>query len=261
MSNILWWVWVRILFPFSIVRVLIKKDTTRYSFEHDGREWQGYIGRWRKWYYCYFVGWQGRYEYKTKVYFEKYTRWFRSKPVPTDYFTLARKRKGMDIHGSPEKKYVLSVENYKTGKGTWDMTLGKVYTAHAPVKLIATIKRNYSSFWHGFIENYEGDGHDYLLCGENYQGLTIIQLDTGQRTDYVPKGGGFCHTEFLGEWVPAEWQQCSPDISFEGCYWGCPYEVVTYDFTNPMELPWPEESRSWVDDDLNDYDEDDEDDE
>ncbi len=28
-------------------------------------------------------------------------------------------------------------------------------------------------------------------------------------------------------------------IAVEGCYWGSPYEVRVYDFSNPMSPPWP----------------------
>jgi hypothetical protein len=35
-------------------------------------------------------------------------------------------------------------------------------------------------------------------------------------------------------------------LAVDGCYWACPYELVIYDFTQPMELPYPELYRAPV---------------
>lgn len=40
-------------------------------------------------------------------------------------------------------------------------------------------------------------------------------------------------------------------IVFDGCYWACPYELVFYDFSNPMNVPYNELSRVDVDSVLN----------
>lgn len=137
-------------------------------------------------------------------------------------------------------KYKLVVTPYKVGKGYWDYTEGVVYNQQN--EIIATIQRNYSSFWYCFIEDHI-DGHDYLLCGADYQGQTVIQLDTGQRVDYIPKaakhGMGFC-------WI--ETKQISPtNILVTGCYWAFPTETLVVDFTNPMVLPYPIIER-WLED-------------
>ena len=44
---------------------------------------------------------------------------------------------------------------------------------------IAAVNRNYSSFWYCFIENHATTGHDYLLCGDDYQSFTVCDLTTG----------------------------------------------------------------------------------
>lgn len=33
----------------------------------------------------------------------------------------------------------------------------------------------------------------------------------------------------------------------DGCYWACPYELVAFDFSKPMDLPYPELHR-WAGD-------------
>lgn len=137
-----------------------------------------------------------------------------------------------EVEESPCGKYELTIESFKTGKGTWNYTRGTVRNK-ATEDVIAVVDRNYHSFWRCWADNHP-DGHDYLLCGENYQGQTIIRLDDPERIDYLPKsaekGVGFC-------WADV---QVSPDktiIAVEGCYWACPYEVRFYDFTEPMKHP------------------------
>jgi hypothetical protein len=58
------------------------------------------------------------------------------------------------------------------------------------------VKRNFGHFWHSWIEH--ADGNEYLLCGEDYQGYSVINLTAGRCTAYFPeegyKGRGFCWT-------------------------------------------------------------------
>jgi hypothetical protein len=133
------------------------------------------------------------------------------------------------IIDSPSKKYQIKIEHYKTGEHTWDYTKGIVKKSDGTI--INKIYRNYHVFWYCWVEEHQ-DGHDYLLCGEDYQGQTIIQLDTGLRKDTMSKnhekGFGFC------------WAACaaSPNktlLAVDGCVWAGPYEVVIYDFSKPME--------------------------
>jgi len=138
---------------------------------------------------------------------------------------------------SPSGKYRLVITSYGTKKGCWNYSRGRVYVGE---KLIADVKRNYSSFEWAFAEGHP-NGHDYLLCGEDYQGQTVVELDTGLRADTgatedTMKGFGFC-------WVRIH---PSPDrkvVAVDGCYWACPYEVVLFDFSEPLKLPYRELER------------------
>lgn len=130
-------------------------------------------------------------------------------------------------------KFKLTIEKYSTKKGYTNQSRGIVKNIAGDV--VADVKRNYSSFPFCWAEDHS-NGHDYLVCGEDYQGQTIIELDTGKRVDYLPveakKGWGFCWGEI----------NASPDklmLAVHGCYWGCPYEVMFIDFSDPMkELPY-----------------------
>lgn len=97
---------------------------------------------------------------------------------------------------------------------------------------MADIKRNFDNFSHAWVAH--PDGNEYLLCGEDYQGYTVIGLRSGEMVVHFPpeafKGGGFCWADALP----------SPDgltLAVFGCFWACPYELVFFDFSNPMQLP------------------------
>jgi Fe-S-cluster-containing dehydrogenase component len=134
---------------------------------------------------------------------------------------------------SPNGEYRLTVTAYATKKGCWSYTQGLVYKVGVDRSLFE-VQRNYSSFPHSWIEH--PNGHQYLVCGADYQGQTVLELDTGKRKDFVPleakKGVGFC-------WTAHCFDESSKILTVCGCVWACPYEFRFYDFSNPMN-GWPE---------------------
>lgn len=134
---------------------------------------------------------------------------------------------------SPSGKYILTVTPFSTTKGGWNYTQGIV--AAADGSPIEEVRRNYSHFPFLFVEGHP-NGHDYLICGEDYQGQTVIELDTGKRRELLPKeakkGHGFC-------WASYEYHEPSQMLMVNGCFWACPYEFRFYDFSDPMN-GWPE---------------------
>ena len=131
---------------------------------------------------------------------------------------------------SPSEKYLLVIMKYETKAGCWRYSRGLVQENTEEGKVIADVKRNYSSFPFGWIEDHP-NGNDYLFCGEDYQGQTIIELNTGERIDFLPDraqlGAGFCMVDYHPN--PSK-----TILAVEGCYWACPYEVKFFDFTDPM---------------------------
>lgn len=95
---------------------------------------------------------------------------------------------------SPSGRYSLEVTPHSNGPQSWSYSKGIVRLFETGAQ-IAEIKRNLGAFPHSWSENHP-TGHDYLIAGEDYQGQTIIELDTGKRLDYVPDaaepGFGFC---------------------------------------------------------------------
>lgn len=138
---------------------------------------------------------------------------------------------GPKIHTSPSGQYRLEVTSHGTGEGTWAYTKGRVFHGDT---LVGEIVRNYSSFPFEWIEGHP-NGHSYLVGGEDYQGQTVIELDTGKRRDFLPeeadRGHGFC-------WASYEYKPEFQVMMVEGCYWASTYEFRLYDFSDPMN-GWP----------------------
>jgi len=136
---------------------------------------------------------------------------------------------------SPSGRYVLQVSEKATKPGCWNYTIGEL-TRVDTGESIAVVNRNYHSFPYAWVEGHP-NGHDYLVCGADYQGQTVIELDTGKRKDFLPeaakKGHGFC-------WVQYSFNAELKLLVVNGCFWACPYETRFYDFSDPMEKGWAE---------------------
>ena len=147
-------------------------------------------------------------------------------PVPEDTRTFL----------SPSGGFTLTTELF-CPPGGWGYSRG-IITRSADGERIAEVKRNYGSFWHCYVEH--PNGNEYLLCGEDYQGYTTVNLTEGRTHIYFPDEGydgrGFCWAKIYP----------SPDgktLAVDGCYWACPYEIVLFDFQTPDELPYREFAR------------------
>jgi len=137
---------------------------------------------------------------------------------------------------SPNGEYRLFVTAYATAKGCWSYSQGLVYheEEYCGGTPLFEVQRNYSSFPFSWIEH--PNGHQYLICGADYQGQTVLELDTGKRIDFLPpeakEGCGFC-------WVSHKFDTSTRILTVCGCVWACPYEFRFYDFSDPMK-GWPE---------------------
>lgn len=138
---------------------------------------------------------------------------------------------------SPTDRFRLEVRPCPTGANRWNYTRGEV-TRLTDNRLLSVVERNYSAFWHCWV--LHPDGHEYLLCGEDYQGYSVIDLTAEREHVFLSeaglKGGGFCWAEILP----------SPDglaLAVSGCIWGGPFDALLLDFSQPHELPLPEIGR------------------
>lgn len=144
-----------------------------------------------------------------------------------EFFKDESKAKPVSVQTSPSGKYRLGVHNFATKPGCWDYTRGKFYRGDT---LLFEVKRNYSSFPICWIEAHP-NGHDYAITGSDYQGQTILELDTGKcldtRSPGADKGHGFC-------WIEPSFDYESQVLTVEGCVWACPGEFRFFDFRDPM---------------------------
>ncbi len=154
-----------------------------------------------------------------------------------EFAQMVRLENTRESFTSPSGRYLLETQEASKGGNTWSYVRG-VITRVADSVEIAEVIRNYGVFWHCWVQHL--DGSEYLLCGEDYQGYNVIDLDNAANNCFFPSeafdGVGFCWTKV----------HPSPDgfvLAVEGCYWACPYELVFYDFRDPSKLPLPELAR------------------
>lgn len=153
------------------------------------------------------------------------------------------------VETSPSGRYTLTISSVETQPGCWKYTMGIVHRTLSDggnLDLLARVDRNYSSFPFLWIEDHP-NGHDYLVCGADYQGQTVIELGTradvappepcALRRDFLPEeakqGHGFC-------WVEYKFDREAQVLVANGCIWAAPFEYRFYDFSDPMNGGWPE---------------------
>lgn len=96
-----------------------------------------------------------------------------------------------------------------------------------------TDEKDYSKIYN--TERDKKDGDVYLITGEDYQGLTIINCTQHWSKSWLPKstteGLGFCMSS-------AMISKNGMYLAITGCYWGGEYDVRIYDFSKPENLPY-----------------------
>jgi len=171
-------------------------------------------------------------------------RYFEKRKDIDQFFVSENKiSESRKIDISPSGNFQIETHRYSTGPNTWNYSRGLI-TRLSDNKVLADVKRNYGHFWHAWVQHK--NGNEYLLCGEDYQGYSVLNLTNEKYHVYFPeegfKGTGFC-------WAAAF---PSPDglvLTVDGCYWACPYELVFYDFREPEKLPYKEMARYGIIDD------------
>jgi len=153
------------------------------------------------------------------------------------YFQEQYRTEDIDVSMSPSNKYKLIIEYYEYKEEFRRYSYSKGIITDLNKQTVAVINRNYSHFPFLWIEK---ENKEYLLCGIDYQGYTIVDLQSGQTESYVPEeayqGLGFC-------WAAMYHRKNNNKIAVEGCIWAHEYEIVIYDFENPMQLPYKEITR------------------
>ena len=146
---------------------------------------------------------------------------------------------------SPDNAHRVEVFSYKIGNPEdhfWNYTRGLVYDNETN-ELLFDIGRNYPSFYRGFL--HHNNGNVYMICGRNYHGgYTILDLTNKLEYNYEPESADKYAAFFC--WIEAKYDSRKNTLDVIGCYWGAPYEIVTYDFSDPTSLPLREISRCYL---------------
>ena len=154
------------------------------------------------------------------------------------FFTESYRTDEVEIFHSPSGRYTLTVVHYEYHEGIrrHDYTQG-IVTCCENTAYRVEVNRNFGLFLHAWIPF--GDD-ELLLTGQDYQGYTMVDLGRAKVVDYVPEdalqGRGFC-------WAAIHPQPGKQMLAVEGCYNGAEYELVFYDFSAPLHLPYRELGR------------------
>jgi hypothetical protein len=90
--------------------------------------------------------------------------------------------------------------------------------------------RNDDSVFHGWLNV---NNKNYLLLSEDLQGKSIFDLTERRFYSY-----SFKEEEFI--WCEYYPSPNSQKLAIVGCYWACPYEIVVFDTSNPLNFPYNE---------------------
>lgn len=144
------------------------------------------------------------------------------------------------LETSPCRNYQIFINKYLFQEGPFRLARAEVRCHDG--SLITTVESNLG-FNFSWVPPHP-NGLNHLICHEDYQGFSVVELETGRRVDYIPpeaeQGLGFCQTR----------RYFSRDgrlLYVLGCIWAHEYEVIVYDFGQPMSPPYPQLWRGFGD--------------
>jgi hypothetical protein len=147
------------------------------------------------------------------------------------------KTEEIEVHFSSNNEFMLTVEHFEFIEGNvrHNSTRGVITNNTQNYKI--EINRNFGIFPFEWVTV---GSNQYLLCAQDYQGYTIVNLESKEIKDFVPEdyfdGMGFC-------WANIHFTSGINILVVEGCYWAHEYEIIFYDFSNPEQLPYREIKR------------------
>ena len=129
---------------------------------------------------------------------------------------------------SPSGNYSFVADFYGVdpSHGNWTIAVVTVHDQRNG-EVVAKIKRNDDSFYHCWIDH---DTTEYLVCSEDLEGQTVIDLTQRKLASYSSEDDAFI-------WVRFHPSPSKRLLAVSGCYWACPWDIAVYDFSEPMNLP------------------------
>ena len=124
---------------------------------------------------------------------------------------------------------------------------GEQYFGHLRIQVLETsdgavvgeTTRNYGN--PSVLHFVSQDGVDYLVLSEDYHGgYGVMNLLTGEKAVYTPEQDPALAGEEHWCWAAGvSHDPIARRLTISGCYWACPYERSTFDFSQPMSPPYP----------------------
>lgn len=139
---------------------------------------------------------------------------------------------------SPDGRFRLDITPISNGEGRWSYLDISVFR-ESDNTLIGKTSRNYSSDY--ILQFLKQDGKDYLIISENYHGgYGVMDLSTGEKAIFDPTLTRKDKHEQFWCWAGLYGHDAdTKQLRISGCYWAAPYDIITYDFSNPMQVPYP----------------------
>ena len=139
---------------------------------------------------------------------------------------------------SPDGRYKLISTPIPQAPGCWNVLSIEVRRTEDNA-LIGTTTRNFHD--HEILHFVAQDGVDYLVISENYHGgHGVMNLATGEKAVYDPEDTPHEKNQQFWCWAaPVSHDPASKELVIAWCYWACPYDRITFDFSNPMAPPYP----------------------
>lgn len=126
--------------------------------------------------------------------------------------------------------FYIETEHYKQTDPKRNWIITKVYVGHLEKNgwLFSYLTDNDDTCW-AWIDKGK---KEYLLLPETQDGQSILDISTLKLYSFYSSEDPFIWAQI----VP------SPDqtkLAVIGCYWACPYELLIYDCSHLLELPYP----------------------
>lgn len=139
---------------------------------------------------------------------------------------------------SPDGRFKLRIFLHVRDTRHWGKLRIEVWDV-AQNRQMGETTRNYGN--DQILHFVQQDGVDYLVLSEDYHGgYGVMNLQTGEKAVYAPpKDPANPHEQFWCWAAPVSHDPAARQLRIEGCYWACPYEVATFDFSRPMAPPYP----------------------
>jgi hypothetical protein len=131
---------------------------------------------------------------------------------------------------SPSGQYRMTFKSYRTKNTDRNWSVAEIEIADvATSRVLHRYARGDDSCFYAWVTK---GSDEFLLLSEDIEGQSIYSPTLRRFESVAPEDDTFI-------WCIFHPSPSGRYLAVEVCYWGCPYMVIIYDFTDPMSLPLP----------------------